>query len=41
MHFYTAIIESILMSSITIWQVAATAKDKDKLQRIITYHPLC
>ena len=34
-HFYTAIIESILTSSITIWYTAATAKDKSRLQRII------
>ena len=34
-HFYTAIIESILTSSITIWCAAATAKDKSRLQRII------
>ncbi|KAK0134503.1 hypothetical protein N1851_029887 [Merluccius polli] len=33
-HFYTAIIESILTSSITIY-AAATAKDKGRLQRII------
>ena len=31
-HFYTAIIESILTSSITIWYAAATAKDKGRLQ---------
>ena len=34
-HFYTAIIESILTSSITIWYAAATAKDKSRLQRIM------
>ncbi len=34
-HFYTAIIESILTSSITIWYAAATAKDKGRLQRVI------
>ena len=34
-YFYTAIIESILTSSITIWYAAATAKDKSRLQRII------
>ena len=34
-HFYTAIIESILTCSITIWYAAATAKDKGRLQRII------
>ena len=34
-HFYTAIIESILTSSITTWYAAATAKDKGRLQRVI------
>ncbi|KAJ8008437.1 hypothetical protein DPEC_G00104810 [Dallia pectoralis] len=34
-HFYSAIIESILTSSITIWFAAATAKDKSRLQHII------
>ncbi|KAK3551748.1 hypothetical protein QTP70_023712 [Hemibagrus guttatus] len=34
-NFYTAIIESILTSSITVWFAAATARDKDKLQRVI------
>uniref|UniRef100_A0A8P4G4M0 Reverse transcriptase domain-containing protein n=1 Tax=Dicentrarchus labrax TaxID=13489 RepID=A0A8P4G4M0_DICLA len=34
-HFYTAIIEPILTSSITIWYAAATAKDKGRLQCII------
>ncbi|KAK0131047.1 hypothetical protein N1851_034257 [Merluccius polli] len=34
-NFYTAIIESILTSSITIWYAAATAQDKGRLQRII------
>ncbi|KAM8742456.1 uncharacterized protein AB9X84_019517 [Acanthopagrus schlegelii] len=34
-HFYTAIIEPILTSSITIWYAAATAKDKGRLQRVI------
>ena len=34
-HFYTTITSSILTSSITIWYTAATAKDKDRLQRII------
>ncbi|KAF7643181.1 hypothetical protein LDENG_00244000 [Lucifuga dentata] len=33
--FYTAIIESILTSSITVWHAAATAKDTGRLQRII------
>ncbi|KAK9537447.1 hypothetical protein VZT92_005063 [Zoarces viviparus] len=34
-HFYRAIIESILCSSITVWYAAATAKDKGRLQRVI------
>ena len=34
-HFYTAIIESILTSSITIWYAAATVKDGSGLQHII------
>ncbi|KAK9541284.1 hypothetical protein VZT92_001341 [Zoarces viviparus] len=34
-HFYRAIVESILCSSITVWDAAATAKDKGRLQRII------
>uniref|UniRef100_A0AAQ4P2L3 Alkylated DNA repair protein AlkB homologue 8 N-terminal domain-containing protein n=1 Tax=Gasterosteus aculeatus aculeatus TaxID=481459 RepID=A0AAQ4P2L3_GASAC len=34
-HFYTAIIESILCSSITVWYAAATAKDKGRLERVI------
>ncbi|XP_078103936.1 uncharacterized protein LOC144516479 [Sander vitreus] len=34
-HFYTAFIESILTSSITIWYAASTAKDKGRLQRVI------
>lgn len=34
-EFYTAIIESILTSSITVWFAASTAKDKGRLQRII------
>ncbi len=34
-HFHTAIIESILTSSITIWYAAATVKDRSRLQRII------
>uniref|UniRef100_A0A3B3HPU9 Reverse transcriptase domain-containing protein n=1 Tax=Oryzias latipes TaxID=8090 RepID=A0A3B3HPU9_ORYLA len=33
--FYTAIIESTLTSSITVWFAAATARDKAKLQRVI------
>ena len=33
-HFYTAIVESILTWSITIWYAASTAKDKSRLQRI-------
>ena len=36
-HFYTAITESILTSSITIWYDAATAKDKGRLQRIFRW----
>ncbi|KAK9529332.1 hypothetical protein VZT92_013434 [Zoarces viviparus] len=34
-HFYRAIIESILCSPITVWYAASTAKDKGRLQRII------
>ncbi|KAL6098103.1 uncharacterized protein ACO6RY_13481 [Pungitius sinensis] len=34
-HFYTAIIESILCSSITVWYAAATAKDKGRFQCVI------
>ncbi|KAK3540282.1 hypothetical protein QTP70_029611, partial [Hemibagrus guttatus] len=34
-NFYTAIIESIITSSIMIWFSAATARDKAKLQRVI------
>ncbi|XP_077948192.1 uncharacterized protein LOC144388929 [Gasterosteus aculeatus] len=34
-HFYTAIMESILCSFITVWYAAATAKDKGRLQRVI------
>ncbi|KAK3529058.1 hypothetical protein QTP70_014852, partial [Hemibagrus guttatus] len=34
-NFYTAIIESVLTSSITAWFAAATARDKAKLQRVI------
>ncbi|KAK3564744.1 hypothetical protein QTP86_024961, partial [Hemibagrus guttatus] len=34
-NFYTAIIESIHTSSITVWFAAATARDKAKLQRVI------
>ena len=34
-EFYTATIESILTSSITVWFAASTAKDKGRLQRII------
>ncbi|KAK3510611.1 hypothetical protein QTP70_011869 [Hemibagrus guttatus] len=34
-NFYTAIIESILTSSITVWFAAATARDKAKLRRVI------
>ncbi len=34
-QFYTAIIESILTSSITVWYAGATARDKQRLQRIV------
>ncbi|KAK3565351.1 hypothetical protein QTP86_007132 [Hemibagrus guttatus] len=34
-NFYTAIIESIFTSSITVWFAAATARDKAKLQCVI------
>ncbi|KAK3515463.1 hypothetical protein QTP70_022952, partial [Hemibagrus guttatus] len=34
-NFYTAIIESVLTSSITVWFAVATARDKAKLQRVI------
>ncbi|KAK3545591.1 hypothetical protein QTP70_008132 [Hemibagrus guttatus] len=34
-NFYTAIIESILTSSIKVWFAAATARDKAKLQHVI------
>ncbi|KAK3556662.1 hypothetical protein QTP70_011926 [Hemibagrus guttatus] len=34
-NFYTAIIESVLTSSITVWFAAATARDKAKLQHVI------
>ncbi len=34
-HFYTSIITSILTSSITIWDAAATTKDKGRVQHII------
>ena len=34
-HFYTAIVESILTHSITVWFKAATAKDQGRLQRVI------
>ncbi|KAK3508089.1 hypothetical protein QTP70_013446 [Hemibagrus guttatus] len=33
-NFYTAIIESVLTSSITVWFSVATARDKAKLQRV-------
>ncbi|KAM8867954.1 uncharacterized protein ACB058_005852 [Synchiropus picturatus] len=32
--FYTAIIQSILTSSITVWYNSATSRDKSRLQRI-------
>ncbi|KAK3551335.1 hypothetical protein QTP70_015013, partial [Hemibagrus guttatus] len=34
-NFYTAIIKSILTSSITVWFAAATARDKAKMQHVI------
>uniref|UniRef100_A0A8C6U427 Alkylated DNA repair protein AlkB homologue 8 N-terminal domain-containing protein n=1 Tax=Neogobius melanostomus TaxID=47308 RepID=A0A8C6U427_9GOBI len=34
-QFYTAIIESILTSSITVWFPGATERDKHRLQRIV------
>ncbi|KAJ0002497.1 hypothetical protein NQD34_007646 [Periophthalmus magnuspinnatus] len=34
-QFYTAIIESILTSSITVWFAGATARDRQRLQRIV------
>uniref|UniRef100_A0AAV2KPF0 SAM domain-containing protein n=1 Tax=Knipowitschia caucasica TaxID=637954 RepID=A0AAV2KPF0_KNICA len=34
-QFYTAIIESILTSSITVWFAGATVRDKQRLQRIV------
>ncbi|KAK3515720.1 hypothetical protein QTP70_030164 [Hemibagrus guttatus] len=34
-NFYTAITESILTSSITVWFAAAKARDKAKLQRVL------
>ncbi|XP_051931249.1 uncharacterized protein LOC127607160 isoform X1 [Hippocampus zosterae] len=34
-QFYTAVIESILCSSITVWFGAATKKDKTRLQRTV------
>ncbi|XP_061627647.1 uncharacterized protein LOC133477182 isoform X1 [Phyllopteryx taeniolatus] len=34
-RFYTAVIESVLCSSITVWLGAATKKDKSRLQRTI------
>ncbi|KAM8877844.1 uncharacterized protein ACB058_003534 [Synchiropus picturatus] len=33
-EFYTAIIQSILTSSITVWYNSATSRDKSRLQRI-------
>uniref|UniRef100_A0AAX7TII9 Biogenesis of lysosome-related organelles complex 1 subunit 1 n=1 Tax=Astatotilapia calliptera TaxID=8154 RepID=A0AAX7TII9_ASTCA len=35
MQFYTAIIESILTSSITVWYTGATIRDKQRLQRVV------
>ncbi|KAJ0003124.1 hypothetical protein NQD34_018164 [Periophthalmus magnuspinnatus] len=34
-QFYTAIVESILTSSITVWFSGATARDRQRLQRIV------
>ncbi|KAK7898298.1 hypothetical protein WMY93_019151 [Mugilogobius chulae] len=34
-QFYTAIIESILTSSITVWYAGATVRDRHRLQRIV------
>uniref|UniRef100_A0A3B3I122 Reverse transcriptase domain-containing protein n=1 Tax=Oryzias latipes TaxID=8090 RepID=A0A3B3I122_ORYLA len=34
-QFYTAIIESILTSSITVWYTSATTRDINRLQRIV------
>jgi len=34
-HFYAAIMESILCSSISAWYAAATSEDQGRLQRII------
>uniref|UniRef100_A0AAV2KDK0 Alkylated DNA repair protein AlkB homologue 8 N-terminal domain-containing protein n=1 Tax=Knipowitschia caucasica TaxID=637954 RepID=A0AAV2KDK0_KNICA len=34
-QFYTAVIESILTSSITVWFAGATVRDKQRLQRIV------
>lgn len=34
-QFYTAIVESILTSSITVWFPSATDRDKHRLQRIV------
>uniref|UniRef100_A0A669C1K0 Reverse transcriptase domain-containing protein n=1 Tax=Oreochromis niloticus TaxID=8128 RepID=A0A669C1K0_ORENI len=35
MQFYTAIIESILTSSITVWYAGAAIRDKQRLQRVV------
>uniref|UniRef100_A0A669CKQ3 Reverse transcriptase domain-containing protein n=1 Tax=Oreochromis niloticus TaxID=8128 RepID=A0A669CKQ3_ORENI len=35
MQFYTAIIESILTSSITVWYAGPTIRDKQRLQRVV------
>uniref|UniRef100_A0AAV2KPK4 Alkylated DNA repair protein AlkB homologue 8 N-terminal domain-containing protein n=1 Tax=Knipowitschia caucasica TaxID=637954 RepID=A0AAV2KPK4_KNICA len=34
-QFYTAIIDSILTSSVTVWFAGATVRDKQRLQRIV------
>jgi len=36
-HFYSAIVKSILISSITIWYIATMARHKARLQRIIHF----
>ncbi|TWW74193.1 hypothetical protein D4764_14G0001940 [Takifugu flavidus] len=34
-QFYTAIIESVLTSSITVWFAGATVRDRLRLQRVV------
>ncbi|KAM8834250.1 uncharacterized protein ACB058_017872 [Synchiropus picturatus] len=38
-EFYTAIVQSILTSSITVWYNSATSRDKGRLQRIVGSEP--